>query len=278
MPDTLVSPYLAVWTVISLRPAPQQGAMKRAISARGATALALPALRLAAMPDVDLARTSLRAALTCSQLIFTSPAAVRFAASLQILQPVREQRVYAVGRGTAHALARYGLRAIHPAERAMRSEGLLALSDFAPAALARPKGDIGVVTAPGGRGLLAHALRARGARVRVAEVYRRLPPRFNRLHVEALLCSTAPRAVLLSSAEALDNALAALPPAAAACLRDALVVASSPRLAQLAHERGFAAVIEAGAPTPQALLDALVAHVAPDAAGADSFSRSLPIR
>lgn len=261
MSDANVSPYLAVWTVISLRPAAQQAVMKRAIVARGATALALPALRLAPMPDTDLARNALRAALTCSQLIFTSPSAVRFAAALHPLQTPREQRVYAVGRGTANALARHGLRAIHPAERAMRSEGLLSMPDFTPSALARPNGDVGVVTAPGGRGLLARALRARGARVRIAEVYRRLPPRFDRRHLGALQSSRAPRALLLTSAEALDNALAALPADATVCLRDALVVASSPRLAQLARERGFARVIEAGSPTPQALLDALVAHV-----------------
>jgi uroporphyrinogen-III synthase len=262
MSDTSVSPYLAVWTVISLRPAPQQAAMKRAIGARGATALALPALRLAAMPDAELARQSLRAALSCMQLIFTSPAAVRFAAALQPLQGPREQRVYAVGRGTARALARHGLRAIHPDERSMRSEGLLALPDFAPAVMLRTKADVGVVTAPGGRGLLTRALRARGARMRVAEVYQRLPPRFTRHHLDALHASRAPRAVLLTSGEALENALAGMPASAIVALLDAVAVTSSARLAQLAQERGFPRVIEAGAPTPDALLDALAADVA----------------
>jgi uroporphyrinogen-III synthase len=249
------------WTVVSLRPSSQQAAMRRAIAARGAVPLALPALRLAAMPDAAAATQALRIALGSSTLVFTSPAAVRFADRLSPLRGTRALRIGAVGRGTARALARHGLRAIHPGEHAMRSEGLLALPEFSAAAIAQAGGDVGLVTAPGGRGLILHALRARGARVRIAEVYRRLPPRFDRRHADALRASAAPRALLLTSAEALTYALERLPADALACLRAALVVASSERLARLAREHGFAAAIEAGAPTPQALLDALQAQV-----------------
>lgn len=260
MPPTSVSPYLAVWTVISLRPAGQQAGVKRLITARGATPLPLPALRLAPMADAETARVALQAASSCAQLVFTSPAAVRFAARLHPLRALTTQRVYAIGRGTALALARHGVQAIHPAGSAMRSEGLLALPDFAARHFAKRDSDVGVVTAPGGRGLIVRALRARGARVRIAEVYRRLPPRLGPRHVEALRASQAPRALLLTSIEALENALGALPTDAVDILRDTLVVASSPRLSALAAGHGFARVIEAGAPTPQALLDALQKH------------------
>jgi uroporphyrinogen-III synthase len=255
-----VSPYLAVWTVISLRPASQQAAMRRAITARGAHMLGLPALRLAPMEDAAGARRALRAALSCPRVLFTSPAAVRYAAALAPLACGARQRMFALGRGTARALARHGVAATHPAGDAMRSEGLLALPDFAPRSFPREQAAVGLVTAPGGRGLLARALRARGAKLHVAEVYRRLPPRFDRRHRDALLASRAPRALLLTSAEALDNALAGLPPEALVPLRDALVVASSARLAQRARECGFERTLEAGAPTAQALLDALQAH------------------
>jgi uroporphyrinogen-III synthase len=257
MPRARVSPYLAVWTVISLRPAAQQAAMKRAIVARGATPLALPALRLAPMADVAAARRALRAALACPLVVFTSPAAVRHAARLLPLRARRGQRFHAIGSGSARALARQGVPAQHPGHSAMHSEGLLARPEFAALA---PGTAVGLVTAPGGRGLLAQGLLARGARLQLAEVYRRLPPRFDRRHHAALLASRAPRALLLSSAEALENALAGLPPDAVARLRASLVVASSPRLAQLARRRGFARVLEATGPTPEALLDALEAR------------------
>jgi uroporphyrinogen-III synthase len=262
-----VSPYLAVWTVISLRPVPQQASMRRAIAARGAHALALPALRLGPMADATAARRALRAALSCPRVLFTSPAAVSHAAALAPLTCGARQRMFAVGRGTARALARHGVVATHPAEHAMRSEGLLALPDFAPGSFTREHAAVGLVTAPGGRGLLAHALRARGAQLHVAEVYRRLPPRFDRRHRDALLASSAPRALLLTSGEALDNVLAGLPPEALVPLRDSLVVASSARLAQQARDSGFARTLEAGAPTAQALLDALEAHARGTAPG-----------
>jgi uroporphyrinogen-III synthase len=251
---------LSGWTIVSLRPASQQAAVRRAIAAYGATPLALPALRLAAMPDAELAAQALRGALLASCCIYTSPAAVRFARRLLPASALRAPRSYALGRGTAQALVRQGVAAIHPDERAMRSEGLLALPEFSAPALARSDGEIGLVTAPGGRGLLLHALRARGARVRVAEVYRRLPPRLDRRHADALRRSRAPRALLLTSAEALEHALAQLPVDAGALLRACLAVASSPRLADVAHAAGFDAVIDAGATTPRALLDALAAH------------------
>ena len=231
--------------------------MKQAIAARGATALALPALRLASMPDGDATRQALRAALDSALVIFTSPAAVRFAARLQPLRGIRAAQVHAVGLGTARVLARQGLDALHPAADAMHSEGLLALPSLASAAIARAGGDVGLVTAPGGRGLLQQALRARGARVHVAEVYRRLPPRLDRRHGDALRASATPRAVLVTSAEALDHAFARLPTEAAARLRDSVAVVSSARLAERARQHGFATIIEASAPTPAALLDAL---------------------
>jgi uroporphyrinogen-III synthase len=254
-----VSPYLCVWTVISLRPASQQAAMRRAIQARGATPLALPALRLAAAPDPVVAERALSAAVTCSQLIFTSPAAVHFAQALQPIHAQRAQQMYAVGRGTADALRRLGLQAQHPNDRAMHSDGLLGLPDFARDKRP-PVADVGVVTAPGGRGLIVRALRARGAQVRVAEVYQRLPPRLNQRHFGALIASEAPRAVLLTSAEALDNLLAVLPDAARTALLGAVAVASSERLLGLARERGFEHGLNARAPTVDIMLDALEAH------------------
>src|SRR5262245_20818508 len=135
------------WTVISLRPAAQQATVKRAIRAAGATPLALPALRLAPIPDAASARRALRAALRCERVVFTSPAAVRFAAALLPLKLARGARAYAVGEASARALAQCGVAAIHP--QAMHSEGLLALADFAE------DGEVGLVTAPGGRGLIA---------------------------------------------------------------------------------------------------------------------------
>lgn len=239
--------------MICLRPAQQQARVRRAVQARGAIHLSLPGLRLAAMPDPVAAKAALQRALCSQALVFTSPAAVQFAARLAPLHT--RASVFAVGSGTAGVLQRHEVQAIVPACEAMHAEGLLALPQWQGL-----KGRVGLVTAPGGRGVLAPTLAQRGFEVCLAEVYRRLPPRLDARHHAALLRSTAPRAVLISSAEALSAVLAALPPAARAPLLQALAVCSSARLIEQAQQAGFAKILPAPAATPEAMLQALVQH------------------
>ena len=252
MTEAAVFPYLAGWTVVSLRPASQQAAAARAIAARGAVALALPGVALQANPDAGRA---LDAALACRRVVFTSPAAVEFADALRPLRSSRARVAIAVGSGTARALAGRGIDALQPPPDAMRSEGVLALPELV-------QGDdaVGLVTAPGGRDAIAPALRARGVPVVVAAVYRRFAPARSAAAIEALLCAPAPRAVLVSSGEALAYVLAELPAAARARLRDSTAVASSARLVRVARAAGFAVTLAAASPTLDALLDALAAH------------------
>jgi len=244
---------LAGWSVICLRPSMQQAAVRRAVTARGARHLALPGLRLAALP----ATTQLGQALACAAVVFTSPAAVHFAARQQALVLRPEALAFAVGAGTAAALARHGIRAISPRADAMHSDGVLALPHWQ-----HLDGVVGLVTAPGGRGVIAAGLVCRGLELVRAEVYQRLPPRPDARHLRALLASAAPRAVLVSSGEALDGILAALPAPARARLLDSVAIASSPRLADMARSHGFTGGVTASAPTAAAMLGALQQHAA----------------
>lgn len=244
---------LTGWTVICLRPSMQQAAARRAVRARGGVHVSLPGLRLVAQQ----AGEALVRALDCAAVVFTSPAAVHFAALQHVLELPSGVRCFAVGEGTARALARHGVRAIAPPPDAMHSDGVLALPQWQ-----QLDGPVGLVTAPGGRGIIAAGLVRRGFSLRRAEVYRREPPRLDARHLRTLRQIGGPRAVLVSSAEALDAVLAILPADVRAGIFDGLVVASSPRLAELAGLRGFRATIIATAPTIQALLDALARHVA----------------
>lgn len=250
---------LSAWTVIVLRAAHDATTLRRAIQKHGAKALFLPALRLAPAADLDAARRELRIALRAPQIVFTSPAAVRFAAVLSPLRTKTTQRLYAVGEGTARALARRGLDSVRPEPGAMHSEGLLALPDLSATHGVRG-GEVGLVTAPGGRGVIASGLRQRGVQVLRADVYRRLPPRFDRRHFAALRACPSPRALLLTSAEALHGTLAALPAELGTRLRESLVVASSPRLVDAARALGFDQTLRATSPMPQSLLAALAQH------------------
>src|SRR5690606_33462546 len=241
---------------ISLRPVNGHAAIRRAAALLGARVLALSPWKLA--PRDDLAtRADLRAALAAGRVFVTSPAAVRAASALQPLRRKRGQQWFAVGAGTAAALRRAGVDEVAAPAR-MDSEGLLAL----PGLRDVRDSDIGMLTAPGGRGRIAPALRRRGARVLRADVYERVPVVPAPRAVAALRRLDAPAWLLLSSGEALDHPLAALPGDAVAALRRARVVAASARLARLAREHGFTAIHTAASARPGDLLDA-AAQAAP---------------
>ncbi|WDS34858.1 uroporphyrinogen-III synthase [Pseudoxanthomonas sp.] len=236
------------WYVISLRPQGEHAALRRAAARMQAGVIALSPWALAPRRDAST-RNALQAALMADVVLFTSPAAVRFAATLQPLEARATQDWIATGAGTRLALHRAGIaRAIAPTR--MDSEGLLSLP-----ALADLHGrTLGLITAPDGRGVLAPALEARGASVRLAEVYERLsitlPPAAVQ-HLEALV---QPACVAITSSGALQQALQQLPPQAAQRLRACAAITASARLSALTKQEGFADVVQAQGPRPSQLM------------------------
>ena len=219
--------------IVITRPAGTAATFARQVRVRGGVPLLLPGLALRAIEDAAQARAQLRAALReDALLLFTSPAAVRFAAALA---PLRTRAtVLAVGQGTASALRRHGLAAQAPTAR-QDSEALLAL----PALQELHGRRVALIGAPDGRGLLQQQLTDGGAHWREVFVYRRAAPRLDRRHVEAVMSLPASARVLLSSAQALAHLQARLPPAAWRRLCAATAVVSSERLAGVAREAGF---------------------------------------
>lgn len=236
-------------TLVITRPAGTAAALARRVRARGGIPLLLPGLSLRGAPDQAAARRAFQQALADDLLIFTSPTAVAFAVALSPL--LTSSVVFAVGQGTARALQRHGIGAsLVPARQ--DSEGLLdhpALHDV------RGK-RIALIGAPDGRGLLREQLTARGAQWRDVHVYRRVAPRLDRRHVDALLQLPASAAVLLSSAAALSHLCRLLPPPALARLLAATAVVSSERLAAAAGAAGFAGIVQAASALPADLVDA----------------------
>ena len=240
--------------MVSLRPTGQQRSLLRAAVAAGASGLSLPGLRLRAREDTRTG-ADLDAALRCERVIFTSPAAVRFCVRLRTLRPRSRRQVFALGVGTRAALRRAGIADVRIPATA-DSEGLLAMRAFAAIAGAR----IGLVTAPGGRGLIADGLRERGATLAIAEVYAREPARLRAAHVQRLLDARGHGAACITSAEALRNALTALPRDARSVLLRCVAVASSERLQGIARDAGFRRTIRAEGTAPRQLVHALERH------------------
>lgn len=243
-PPTDVAP-----TVVSLRPVGDHAAMRRA--ARGLRVVALSPWRIAVRDDADT-RRALRGALAAEKIIATSPAAVRAAATLAPLRARRGQAWYAIGTATAAALRRAGVGEVCAPER-MDSEGLLALPTLQDLAGCR----IGLLTAPGGRDRLAPALAARGAQVLRADVYARVPTTPGAAVLARLRAIDGPLVLPVSSGEALQRILAAVPDDVAARLRTARVIAASARLAALARDAGCHDVRVATGPRPAQLLAAV---------------------
>lgn len=240
--------------MISLRPSGEHDALRRVAARHGGGLIALSPWRLRTLDD-PAARAGLRQALGASRIVFTSPAAVRAARALQPLVPQPGQQWCAVGAGTAGALRRAGIGDVHAPTR-MDSEGLLDLP-----VLQHVAGElVALVTAPGGRDAIAPVLRERGARVVRAEVYVREPMALSPRALDRLRQLSAPLVLALSSGEALQRVLAAVPEGVGERLRGARVAAASERLAAQAMQAGFAEVVVAAGPRPAALIAAAVAR------------------
>ena len=242
---------LAGCYVISLRPVGGHAAMRRAAAAQGAHVLALSPWKRVACHDAAT-RHALQSALDCPRVIVSSPAAVAAARALMPLHAGPGQQWFAVGSATARALRAAGIDSVTAPLR-MDSEGLLAIPGLQDVAGTH----VGLLTAPGGRDVLGPALALRGAEIRRADVYTRQPVAPSPRAIASLCALDAPLWLPVSSGEALQRTLAALPEPARHVLRRARVVAASERLATLARASGFADVIVAASALPRDLVAAM---------------------
>ncbi|HGM7335787.1 TPA: uroporphyrinogen-III synthase [Stenotrophomonas maltophilia] len=239
----------AAWTLISLRPQGQHAALRRAVAGLGGHVLALSPWRLQRLHGTPVVR-QLQRTLNCDRVVFTSPAAVAAAASLLTLAEAQRSPWLTVGEGTARALQAHGISEVHAPQR-MDSEGLLALPVLADVQGLR----IGLVTAPGGRGLIAAQLQAAGARIERADVYQRRLLRLAPRTLARLPHSAFPWVLAVSSGEALQHFWQQLPPALQQRLQaHATAVVASDRLGEQARALGLQHVVRAAGPTTAQLV------------------------
>ncbi|HHW4680181.1 MAG TPA: uroporphyrinogen-III synthase [Xylella taiwanensis] len=246
----------ALWYLLSMRPANNHAALRRAVARHGGKLIALSPWRLKRR-DSPETRTALASALTASTLVFTSPEAVRAAHALQPLRAAPGQVWLCVGASTARVLQQCGIaHVLHPAQ--MNSEGLLTLlAQQSPT-------EVGLVTAPGGRDLLPQKLLERGIRLHRADIYERQPLRLRTTALDALQRTAARSVLALSSAEALTLLLPQWPEELRTILYQRPVIAASARLEDLARAKGFITVYRATGPLLHQLATAAAAAFRPD--------------
>jgi len=214
---------LPSWHLISLRPQGQHTILRRAAARFGARTVAVSPWRLQTRTDVAT-RSRLLHALNC------------------------DWHAVAVGEGTARALRQQGVQQIQVPQR-MDSEGVLALP-----LMANLQGkQIALITAPGGRGLIAeHIVLRRGELWRV-DVYERIALSLNTVTLNRLQALVGPTVLALTSAQAWHQVLAQLPDNLRIRWLQQPVVVASARLVQLAKTTGFSQIHLAAGPLPAQL-------------------------
>lgn len=235
--------------VVLTRPVGQAATWARRVREYGGVPVSLPGLSLHGVVDETAARVALLQALTADIVLFTSPAAVQYAARLAPLTTAA--RVCAVGSATARALQRCHLADIAVPAR-QDSEGVLALPDMQ----ALTDKSVALIGAAGGRGMLREALARRAVHFAEVHVYRRGPARLTSRHGNAARALDADDIVLVSSAESLANLQAVLPGDAWQRLVRCRLVVSSTRLYALASATGFGRIAVAEGPGSTAMLAA----------------------
>lgn len=193
--------------VLVTRPAHQAEALCQQLHSLGADVARFPTLAIAPTPTDAPGYAALKARFLdldhYRRVIFVSANAARLAHDwIDRYWPQLPVRIdwLAVGDATARTLETLGIPA-RSAEGAMDSEALLALP-----ALQRPDGErILICRGEGGRETLGETLRARGAQVDYAELYRRIRPPYEDRDVESIIYKKLPSAMLVTSAEALSN-------------------------------------------------------------------------
>jgi len=240
-------------TVLVTRPAHQAGSLAQKVFEAGGEAFVFPALGIEPVALDELA-DALAYLAGADIVIFVSPNAAQYGlAAIRARGTLPDAgRFFAVGPGTARALAAQGLEgAVTP--DGQDSEALLALPELQAVAGQR----VVIVRGVGGRPLMSDTLRARGADVHFMECYRRPCPPADPSRLLARWRAGGIDAVTIASAETLYNLARLLGEPGAPLLAATPLFAPHEKIAEAARRFGIARVIT----TPggdDGLLDGLV--------------------
>ncbi len=222
--------------VLVTRPEHQADALCALFAAAGATPIRFPAIAILPPADPVAAAAVIDDLDRFDLAIFISANAVE-----QGVAAVRARRDWpdalataSIGAATARALEARGLAPAVRPETRFDSEALLAHPD-----LQRVRGRrIVVFRGEGGRELLAETLRARGAEVVYAEVYRRARPDVDPAPLLARWRAGEVDVAVVTSVEGLENLVAMLGPAGRPLLHATPLVVASDRVLQKAQHLG----------------------------------------
>lgn len=236
------------------RPREQAETLCRMIEDAGGRAIRLPLLAIEALEPECAGAARLRRLDDVDWLVFISANAVRFGLEHlppNVLEGTKHPHIAAIGEATRGALELRGLAVDLAPKAQFNSEALLAQPEWSDMRGQR----VLIVRGEGGRELLAETLRARGAEVEYAEVYRRIWPPLDVAYFLSLAQSAALGALVVTSGEALEHLAGQLGTAALERIARIPVIVVSERLAQAARDLGFQNPVVASAASDRAIFD-----------------------
>jgi uroporphyrinogen-III synthase len=239
--------------VLITRPLPQAQTLAEKLREVGGVPVVFPGIEIEQIEGPQLA-AALREAMQADLVVFVSPTAARIGMNLLANADVKPARAKfaAVGRGTATELNGRGAGEIIAPRDGHDSEALARHP-----ALQRIRGNkVVIFRGQGGREYLATVLRERGARVVLAECYRRLRPRGQFSLTLPDWASGRIAAWTASSAQIVDNLFAIAGVDGSEWLRRRVVFVPHARIAACAFRHGAHSVFVTG-PGDSGLLSGL---------------------
>jgi uroporphyrinogen-III synthase len=260
---------LAHLRVLVTRPAPEGEILCAAIREIAGIPCWLPAFSIVPPESFADIRKKIRQMDRTDWLIFVSPRAVRLA--FPLIHEYWPQlpggiRFAAIGKGTALALLRAGVRDVVYPEREASSAGLLAVPVFQDMTGLR----VTLVKGAGGLPVLFDTLSARGAEMTEWQVYRRVLPHFddNAAFCFAQIMQGKIDVTVCVSGEGLQNLLAlaemARPAGVVKSLQKLPLLVTGSRLATLAKNLGYEKILCAAGARTADMIAALASHARQD--------------
>lgn len=229
---------LANLGIVITRPWQQAEGLASLIKRAGGHPILFPLLEIVGLEDYSAFDHTVAELDDYDWAIFISSNAVQqgVARLLSLRALPKNVRFAAIGPTTAAELAKFGVTDVLTPHNRFDSESLLALPEMQDVANKR----IMIFRGVGGREVLANTLKARGAKVNLAECYRRINPSQDASPLKDLWQSGRLHAIVITSSEALRNLIALN---AGAWLYTVPVFVNHPRIAEAAIAECLQAVL-----------------------------------
>jgi uroporphyrinogen-III synthase len=240
------------------RPPEQVGELHKALERLGAHVFSFPLLTILPRTPAPADRQRLMNLDQYDLVFFVSTNAARI--GLDVIAgfwPQYPSHVlnFAVGPSTAAEIESHALPVCYPQDH-MSSEAMLELPELQDISGKKAL----IVRGVGGREILAEGLLKRGVAVEYAELYERAVPVYMHAQLYSCLRQHTPEAIVVSSAEALDNLRQLYEPLALEKLswQQFPLYVTSERLANHAHGSGYTSVITMAGATDKAIVNGLM--------------------